>query len=89
MTKIVGEGCVSFYDEEGKVGVNLVPFADVPFVRAPGDHVSLPGGEGYGAGVYVVTMVYHSYVEGVKSEDPGASPVYLLSITVHVKKVSK
>ena len=51
--------------------------------------MSLPGGEGYGAGVYVVTMVYHSYVEGVKSEDPGASPVYLLSITVHVKKVSK
>ena len=87
--KIVGEDCLEFYDEGGKVAVNLVPFERSTFIPRTGETIRLPGqGAGYGNGTYRVTSVEYLFASDDESDLPEEfGPAALNKVVIFVKKL--
>lgn len=88
--KSISEDCLEFYDDAGRIGVNLVPFEKAAFIPRAGEIVYLPGqGPGYGDGTYRVTGVAYIFSPDVESDMPEElGPGVLKKITLRVEKLS-
>jgi hypothetical protein len=88
--KSISEDSLEFYDDTGRVAINLVPFGKAPFIPWVGEIVILPGqGPKYGAGTYRVTKVEHLFFADAASElPPDFGPGVLKKITLRVEKLS-
>jgi hypothetical protein len=79
------EDCISFYDVETRVGINVVPFSKVTFCPRVGDTVELPGESGAGKGIYEVVSVYHGFAEDASGDIPARARVMVVRIDVKIK----
>jgi hypothetical protein len=81
--KGVSEDAVEFV--QGRVAINLVPIAKLPFLPRKGDTVMLPSERGApDAGAYEVTDVCHSY--WIDDEETGPCPARLKKVVASVEK---
>jgi hypothetical protein len=89
--KGVSQGCVSFYDVDQKVNINLIPFEHLVALPRTGDQITLPGetadGKSYGDGVYKVQGVEIHCVE--RPDLPRPTSAATSVITVNVRLVSR
>lgn len=87
----VSYGCLEFYDEEEKCGVNLVPLEKITAIPRGGDHVFLPGethdSKHYGSGYYEVIRVVFGYSEAPEIDQP--CPAVPAKIVAHVRELRK
>jgi len=80
----VSEDAVEFL--QGRVAINLVPIAKLPFLPRKGDTVMLPSEAGEpGAGAYEVTDLCHCYSEDAE-ETSYPCPAKLGKVVAYVKK---
>jgi len=89
VVKIVGEGCLEFYDLQQKVVINVVPLNKLPFPPRAGDRVFLPGetqgGTRYGLGEYEVETVSYLFQEAPDIDQP--CPAVPDKVMVHVRRL--
>ena len=87
--KSISEDCIEFFDDAGKVGINLVPPEKAAFIPRIGEIVYLPGqGSGCGDGTYQVTGVAYIFSPDGESDMPEElGPGVLKKITLRVEKL--
>jgi hypothetical protein len=89
--KGVSQGCVSFYDVDQKMNINLIPFEHLIALPRIGDQITLPGetdnGKSYGDGVYKVQGIEIHYIERPDLPRPASAATSV--ITVNVRLVSR
>jgi len=88
--KSISEDSLEFYDDAGRIAVNLVPFEKASFIPRVGEIVYLPGqGPKYGAGTYRVTKVEYLFFPDSASELPSDfGPSVLKKVTLRVERLS-
>ena len=87
--KGVTKDCVSSYNVDGCVGINIVPFSRLTFCPRVGDTVALPGEGGAGQGIYEVVSVCHSFAEDASGDSQSSARLMTVRIDVKIKRTTE
>ena len=86
--KGISQECVSFYDVDRKVSINLIPFEFLVALPKTGDRIILPGetapGASYGDGVYDVIGVQFHYVKRPDLPRPASAATSVIEVNVRL-----